>query len=120
MCLLFCKKVPKLLFKLLIFPNTLCLSIKITTLVELSPLNKCLLHEFLPLSYLLNIKYFKTTNLYTFDQRSVYPKPVAFLPVPLLEPTSFLKIVFTYQNVCPLQVLPAGCKFSSQCFAQSI
>ena len=73
-------------------------------------------------SYVIDMKNLVATKLYSFDETSVYLKAVGFLLITFLERKIFLKIVYTCDRLCPVNVLFINCRLSSQSsqsFAQS-
>ena len=79
---------PKFMCPILIFPNTLCLLIKITNLIELWPLNLSLLFGLLPVDYS-----FSSWKLYYAPKYLVLIRQVNFL-----KPFGFFLITFSQKK----------------------
>ena len=109
---------PKFMCPILIFSNTFCLSIKRTYLVELWPLNLCLLFGMLPLGYSFLKLWYVPKYLVLVRQLHVL-KPFGFFPITFLDQKFFLRIIYITNYVCPLKIFFNSCKFSGQSFAES-
>ena len=109
---------PKFMCPILIFSNAFCLSIKITYLIELWPLNLCLLFGMLPLGYSFLKLWYVPKYLVLVRQLHVL-KPFGFFPIMFLDQKFFLRIIYIANYVCPHKIFFISCKFSGQSCAQS-
>ena len=67
--------------------------------------------------YLLIMKSLVSIEIYSFDQRNIYWKPVAFLAIWV---SCFPKIVEISDNICPHRILFTSYKVPGECLVLSI